>query len=493
MSSPERVAIIHYHLRGGGVTRVIEHIVKTLGDRNIRSAVICGEMPRQAPVPNIIINDKLAYNQVIRQNEISHFFHELERSITEKLGGKPDLWHIHNHNLGKNQVLPLLVNYMANQGIPLVLQIHDFPEDGRPKNYQYLSHSLLKDNPDSNLGKILYPTGNHIFYGTLNDRDYQFLSNAGIPSEQIKLIPNAINLPETAEKQKSQDAFEEEYDRLILYPTRAIRRKNIGEFLLHALLSQQNDLFAITLAPKNPKAKPVYERWRSFSDTLHLPVKFEAGKQSDFSYPELLKASDLIMTTSIAEGFGLAFLEPWLIGNKIYGRNLPEITRDFETKGIRLSTLYNRLNVPLEWLPENILREKIERALQRVYQQYNKKLTGKQIDKAYNYFVDENHMVDFGRLDEPLQEQIILILYKNPELKVELSGYQYTNHVADEDVIQKNRRIIQEKYNLDHYGEQLVTIYSSLLEQKPDHVNYIDADALLDQFLNPERFNLLRT
>lgn len=139
------------------------------------------------------------------------------------------------------------------------------------------------------------------------------------------------------------------------------------------------------------------------------------------------------------------------------------------------------------------MREKIERALQRVYQQYNKKLTGKQIDKAYNYFVDENHMVDFGRLDEPLQEQIILILYKNPELKVELSGYQYTNHVADEDVIQKNRRIIQEKYNLDHYGEQLVTIYSSLLEQKPDHVNYIDADALLDQFLNPERFNLLRT
>ena len=36
-----------------------------------------------------------------------------------------------------------------------------------------------------------------------------------------------------------------------------------------------------------------------------------------------------LVTTSVAEGFGLAFLEPWLFGKGLLGRNLPEITVDF--------------------------------------------------------------------------------------------------------------------------------------------------------------------
>ena len=36
-----------------------------------------------------------------------------------------------------------------------------------------------------------------------------------------------------------------------------------------------------------------------------------------------------IVSTSVAEGFGLGFLEPWIFGKGLCGRDIPEITSDF--------------------------------------------------------------------------------------------------------------------------------------------------------------------
>ncbi|MCK4565103.1 MAG: hypothetical protein KAU94_10570, partial [Verrucomicrobia bacterium] len=44
MSEKLAVAIVHYHLRPGGVTRVIERAVKSLGD-NVDVLVLTGEAP----------------------------------------------------------------------------------------------------------------------------------------------------------------------------------------------------------------------------------------------------------------------------------------------------------------------------------------------------------------------------------------------------------------------------------------------------------------
>ncbi|HKJ31365.1 MAG TPA: glycosyltransferase family 4 protein [Balneolales bacterium] len=495
MSKPRRVAFLHYHLRGGGVTRVIEHAVESLHNNKIQSAVVCGEKPSHTHLSHIIINEKLAYEKTISVTEIGQLFKEIEHSVSQELGGKPDLWHIHNHHLGKNQVLPLLVKYMAKQNIPLLLQLHDFPEDGRPQNYQYLLNAFKGPSMNiQNIGEILYPFGPHIFYGTLNRKDYRFLHQSGIPESHLRLIPNAVKLSIEKTRSNNKRALpEEDYKRLILYPTRAIRRKNIGEFLLHALLSQKGDRYAVTLSPKNPRNKPRYDRWVAFSETLSLPVSFEAGKKSPLSFPQLLSAADLIMTTSIAEGFGLAFLEPWLAETPLYGRNLPDITDDFTNDDIQLNTLYNRFNIPLKWIDQDVLENKIRNSLRKVYQNYDKELTDEQIESAFISFVDENKEVDFGRLDEPLQEQIILKLFKNPDLKEELRSFSDCSGVFDRDLLTHNKQIIEEKYNLHQYGERLITIYDSLLEQKAGKLEYIDAGILLDQFLDPARFNLLRT
>jgi hypothetical protein len=494
MSFPKRIAIVHYHLRGGGVTRVIQHAVDALRSRDIETVVISGEKPHHSESFNVCVNERLAYNQTIPENEVGTLFKEITDSCTKLLGGKPDLWHIHNHNLGKNQTLPLLTHYIAKQQYPLLLQIHDFPEDGRPGNYHYLLDSLR--NPTSvhtNLGKPLYPVGNHIFYSVLNRRDYNFFSEAGLPDSHLHLLPNAIDVPSITGEEPKSKALDHKYKKLILYPTRAIRRKNIGEFLLHAILSEADNLFAVTLAPKNPKAKPRYKRWVDFSQTLNLPVVFEAGKKSHWSYSQLLHLSDLIMTTSVAEGFGLAFLEPWLAGNKLYGRNLPDITIDFTKQDIHLSHLYDRLNVPVDWINKKVLRQKINEGLRYAFQRYGRSMSEKHGQQAFNSIVNKNDKVDFGRLDEPLQEQILLKIYHDPSLKNEFSEYIVNTDSITDGTVNHNKRIIEENYNLKQYGDLLLSVYDNLLNQYPDKIEYLNAEKLLDQFLNPERFNLLRT
>ena len=87
--------------------------------------------------------------------------------------------------------------------------------------------------------------------------------------------------------------------------------------------------FANSLEPTNPAFRPQFERWKSFSRELQLPVTFGLGHQVDCSFPKMVACSEAIVTTSVAEGFGLGFLEPWVFGKSLCGRNLPEITGDF--------------------------------------------------------------------------------------------------------------------------------------------------------------------
>ena len=41
-----RIAIVHYHLQTGGVTRIIQHAQRVLGERGVTLAVLSGEPPQ---------------------------------------------------------------------------------------------------------------------------------------------------------------------------------------------------------------------------------------------------------------------------------------------------------------------------------------------------------------------------------------------------------------------------------------------------------------
>ena len=468
------VVIIHYHLRPGGVTRVIERAVESLKDR-AEILIISGEAPSpDAPLaPLAETFEPLGYSSgTIPDPEQTAG--ELRRIAFQRLQREPDVWHIHNHSLGKNSFTPQFVRHLANAGCRMLLQPHDFAEDGRPDNYR-----LLRDHLGESLNTTLYPQADHVWYAPINYRDKSFLSGIGLP--HVHAIPNTVT-PHPSCTAGGPPA----HVRTVVYPARAIRRKNMGEFLLWSLLAPEGYRFQSTLAPQNPAWQEIYNDWVSFAKELNLPVEFDAGRKHDFS--ELVQNASALISTSIAEGFGLAFLEPWLEGKMLIGRKLPEITTDFEAEGIDLSPLYETLPIPLEWIGAPEFSAALEQAMKQSYAAYAQEWNPEFIDHALNDLIRDKK-IDFGILDEMLQRKVIRHLAEHPEDAEQLPAFTIPEN---DQLIRKNRDLVMQRYGIDAYGNRLFGLYEALIKTPVGHVEAADADALLNTFLQPHRFNLLR-
>jgi len=431
----------------------------------------------------------LAYSERPGFDSVEQLVTQLEAAARDALGGPPDVWHFHNHSVGKNAAVPLAVSHLADLGRRVLLHIHDFPEDGRPQNYALLRDQLGRGDA-GRLGRILYPQAGHVHYALLNRRDLGFMSGAGVPPERLHLLPNPASLK--LAQAPAPTELPPRTGRCFLYPSRAIRRKNLGEFLLWSAAAERGDQFASTRAPRNPKARPVYKRWVRFAGQLDLPVRFDVAAKSRLSFPELLGSAYALATTSVAEGFGLSFLEPWLVDRPLVGRNLPEITGDFASAGLDLSGLYDRLDVPLGWVGAAPLRERVRSVLKEVLSAYGRPPRPDAADRAFDSMVARER-VDFGRLDEPFQEHVIRTVHASPEARGELRPVALGPHCEPGDVIARNRRTVLREFSIERYGTRLGAIYDALMESERGPRDGLDASRLLDRFLAPERFSLLRT
>ncbi len=66
---------------------------------------------------------------------------------------------------------------------------------------------------------------------------------------------------------------------LVLYPIRAIRRKNIGEAILLSLFFRHGQTLAVTLPPNSPSDIKSYEGWKIFVRDRKLNLEFDNGEQ----------------------------------------------------------------------------------------------------------------------------------------------------------------------------------------------------------------------
>ncbi|HKI45730.1 MAG TPA: glycosyltransferase family 4 protein [Balneolales bacterium] len=481
------IGLLHYHLRGGGVTRVIESTVTMLKEHGHDVIVVCGEKTESECIDQLITHDALRYDVTPDNDQLRSIADDLEKETKRRFGRVPDLWHFHNHSLGKNTTAPLLVSHWAKKQTPVLLQIHDFAEDGRASNYQFLTRNMGKEQPIP-----LYPQAPHIHYATLTRRDQRILSDAGFQDDLLHILPNPVSLGHGTDQDDNARSLFPECETLILYPVRGIRRKNIGEFLLHSIIASPDTHFAMTLGPKNPKQQAYYQKWVAFARMNNLPVTFEAGHQQEYSFPSVVQAADLLMTSSITEGFGLTFLEAWLADRPIGGRDLPEITGDFKEKGIVLSHLYSTLPVPLDWLPKKKFEDKVENALKQMYHQY-----GREYRKEYlQQFLDaalQNENVDFGRLDEELQRIVLDKLLTDSGAGNILTPCQLQKNIPDTDTTMHNKKLVKRYYSPDAFYERLINIYEMMIDAPPGPVSYANPELVMDQFLKPDRFYLLKS
>lgn len=465
-----RIVLMHFHLKTGGVTTVVRQQAAGLMAAGHQVLLVTGEVGGDTMPAPVAVVPELGYEgaatRAVSPDRCAAEI--LERIDSHWPDTPPDIIHVHNPTLAKNRCLQRVLKLLQKNGMTLLCQIHDFAEDGRPDVYF--------DEP--------YVADCH--YAVLNRRDLELLVRAGLVEQGVHYLPNAVvPLPASSHRTTAAQAP-------LLYPVRAIRRKNIGEAILLALYARPPAQLAITLPPNSPRDIPSYHAWRKLAGAHDLPVLFEVGLGCDFR--QLVASCRWVLTTSITEGFGFTFLEPWTAGKALWGRTLPDICRDFAEHGIRLDHLYTRLLVPLAWMDAPLLREKWRRAQRQTHQLYGVAPAAEEIQAGWERITVDG-LIDFGLLSEPFQQAVIERILNDTEAFdtigqinpfLQSPGPPAKNAA----LIEHNRAMVTKGYAPGQCGHRLLDIYANVLAHPVRHT--IDKTVLLNFFLTPERFSLLK-
>ncbi len=518
-----KLAIVHYHLNRGGVAQVIVNHLRALnvaaeGDSPSRIALIHGgrsedwpeELEGQLSELSITRHavPELEYDSDPRPKPASERLAYALQSTLGSIGFAPDdtVLQIHNPTLGKNVSLPGAIARLARDGYAMLLQIHDFAEDFRPENYRRLT-SAFADEDGGRLSEMLYPQASHIHYAVLNGRDRGVLARAGVPPERLHLLPNPVaefeSLPDrgTARDKIAAAARALGDSPLVLYPVRGIRRKNLGEVLLWSLFVDRPAQVGITLPPLNPVEHRSYAAWKQLAGELALPCLFEMGQVRGVSFLDNLAAADAVLTTSVAEGFGMVFLESWLADRPLIGRDLPEITADFVAAGVRLDDLYVRLAVPLAWIGWRDLVQTLRPSYEAVLEAFGGAVppTSDFEAELHRLIVDDS--VDFAALPVALQRRVLHHVRDQVSAREQLLSIngplaEAIGRIgaADDDRVQQNAAAVRAGFSLHASGMRLRELFAACLRSErgatiepPAH-----GSRVLESFLSLSRFQPLR-
>lgn len=462
-----KIAFLHFHLKRGGVTTVINQQIKAIS-ASCETIAISGP-----PQENeICLTDHFHVDGIGYDETSTSIYHpdKLAESILEKICAKwpggCDLIHVHNPLLSKNRQFLSIIQALLQSGQTLLLQVHDFAEDGRPLFY-------FQEE---------YPADCH--YCVINSRDFRILSKSGLSAKGLHLLPNMITPLQDSCKKTIAGNY-------ILYPVRAIRRKNIGEaILLSQYMPGECSLF-ITLPPNSAEDKRSYSAWKQFVKKNELSIEFEKG--FSFNFSSLVSSATGLITTSISEGFGFSFLEPWTAGKQLWGRRIPEICNDFDKNGIDLSHLYTFLSVPLDWIDKHSFYIKWSECLIETTNLFG---LSKDLYKPEEQFdsIIKKGTIDFGLLDEKTQRQVINKIMHDPSFAadlLDLNPFMASIGTTIEDVlITKNKNAVMRYYGMEHYAETLLNLYQKVTSVPVSH--QIDKNSLLSGYLRPEDFSLLK-
>jgi len=462
-----KVAFLHYHLKTGGVTSVLQRQVECIHpDNNV--LILSGAPPAPGfPFPVAVI-DAIGYDRPeSTPPPPEQVAAEIDRAVRSHFAGPCDLLHVHNPLLAKNRNLLRVLKKLQEMQYRLLLQVHDFAEDGRPLLYY----------PD--------PYVSDCHYAVINSRDYNALLTAGCVPQGVHRLPNMVALP-------GLPATHIAASDLILYPIRAIRRKNIGEAILLSLFFTRGEKLAITLPPNSPADFPSYEGWKRLVARRHLNIEFEAGLNT--SFPELVRSSQMLITTSIMEGFGFAYLEPWLAEKLLWGRKLPQICTDFEQNGVGLKHLYTALNVPLHWIDLENFKADWKACVLAASGHFQTPVAADTLEQAFGLITAENR-VDFGLLNELYHKRVISRILDDPAAATELTAINpWLASPADvdaaDDLITSNRMAVEQHYSSSVYRKTLMDIYRKVAAEKVHQ--RIDKRKLLAAFFSLETFSLLK-
>jgi hypothetical protein len=430
--------------------------------------VITGELPPASFPVNVIHIPELAYTSVFRKPfEPEDVAKAVVRKIRDHFDGPCDIAHVHNPLLAKNTNFLNILKALQKRGLPLLLQVHDFAEDGRAQLY-------FKED---------YPADCH--YCVVNSRDYRILLKSGLKKQGLHQLFNCVSSPQILPKPVTEAP-------VVVYPIRAIRRKNIGEAMLWSSLLDDEIKLSITLPPNSAPDIASYKSWKVFAAHHRLRVEFDSGLSKPFE--TIVCSAHSLLTTSITEGFGFSFLEPWLFDKFVWGRKLPDICIDFESRGVDLDHMYSELMVPIEGFDSEAFNNQWRKTIKGTARIFGLQIDPAQIQAAYSA-ITKGGMIDFGLLGEKFQKQVLQNLlsqraYMQQLLNVNPLLSNFGSTTAHKNIIESNRNAVNDNYHMAQYRENLLKLYTQVVATSVRQ--HIDKKKLLSEFFDLNRFSLLK-
>ncbi|HUK83704.1 MAG TPA: glycosyltransferase family 4 protein [Verrucomicrobiae bacterium] len=317
-----KITMLHYHLRPGGVTTVI---------RNAQRAL--------APKYDVEVLADVGYNARPARSR-AQFIAEA-RELLRRLP-RTDVLHAHNVGLGKNPRLSYAVRLLAERGgVRVINQVHDFPEENRPAQLHALRYCTGRRD-DVFWREMCYYDLPNVRWATLTSRDAAKLAARGVPARKIHVLPNPVDDELFTRPRQPTPRDVASWCPYLLSPMKVMERKNNAEAVeLVKRLGRYR--LIISLDASSPRDRAYRDRLERWIRRERLPVIIGVGSVLDDALP-LFDAAHAIVTTSRQEGFGYAFLEGWLRGKLVVGRDIPEVTRDFAAEGLDLRHLYHEFN-----------------------------------------------------------------------------------------------------------------------------------------------------
>lgn len=374
-----RIVVVHYHLRPGGIRRVIEtalpHLLRHAPAGVSEVVLATGEAPCDAwrseledliaPTPlRLFIAPALGYLSEQRGSPPAlrrRLAAAVDQLFDRDSGASAVVW-AHNLGIGRNLLLAReLTQRCAQRNLPLAVHHHDWWFDNRWKRWPEMRGCGFR-HLDQVAAAVLVdsPNTRHLL---INRFDAQPVSRHF--RSRAAWLPNLTVRPAPPSPARSR-AVRDWLDRKIndgaapvwLLPCRLLRRKNVAEALLltrwlrpEAWLVTTGD---VSSADERAYAYKLAAAARQHHWRLRLGVL--AGDESHKpAVPELLAACECVMLTSIQEGFGLPYLEAAAAHRPLIARSLPNVAPDLAKFGFKFPQLYREVLVSptlLDWSAE---------------------------------------------------------------------------------------------------------------------------------------------
>jgi glycosyltransferase involved in cell wall biosynthesis len=387
--SPAHLIVVHYHLRPGGVRRVIEltlpGIVAAMPSIQ-RVTLMVGESgdanwvdDLRANLPQVDFEVQVHacvgyYSEIGMDAASATAALRVACESVIQLNKETVIW-AHNLGLARNLLLAReLARIAARPNVRLVSHHHDFWFENRWNRWaEFAACGAISLDA---VADDIFSAGARVAYGTINRTDHRALESCR--NHAAGWLPNPVTVDRriaTHEVDSVSRWLRSELgdDKPVwVFPSRFLRRKNVVEAMLLIRWMCPDGWLITTAGPSSADEIPAYEIVSKFAARHGFRVRFallaDAGRDAPLIDP-LIAACDGVIVTSVQEGFGLPYLEAALAGKPLIARRLPNVFGDLKHLGHSISNGYREV-----WVHPGLID--IEREIARQRTDWKMRLSG---------------------------------------------------------------------------------------------------------------------